>query len=141
MSIKPKQKTLQLKILLDELDGEQIRIDTTYQRSRKIWPSRAKSFLVETILRGMPIPRILLHRIAAPTSAHHTNIIDGQQRCTILQEYRRDDFALTDHVDTKGLRGKSYTQLSGRLRAKFDSYDVPIDEYTDVTHKDIRHVF
>jgi hypothetical protein len=141
MSIKPKQTTLQLRTLLDQLGKGQIRIDSTYQRSAKIWPGRAKSFLVETILLGMPIPRVLLHKIASPTTAHHTDIIDGQQRCTILQEYRRGRFALTDDVDAKSLRGMSYSQLPARLRAAFDRYAVPIDEYTSVTHKEIRHVF
>lgn len=141
MSIEPKQTTIRLKTLLNQMDKEQIRVDSTYQRSGKIWPGRAKSFLVETILLGMPIPRVLLHKIASPTPAHHTDIIDGQQRCTILHEYRRGDFALTDHVDTRGLRGKLYAELPARLRAAFDRYDVPIDGYTSVTHKEIRHVF
>src|SRR4051812_16010994 len=110
MPVKPTQHTRRLKTLLNELDAGKIRVDSTYQRSGKIWPAHAKSFLVETILRGMPIPRVLLHKIGQAADDHQADIIDGQQRCSILLEYRQNEFSLTDHVDAKALRGKTYAE-------------------------------
>src|SRR5882672_12811855 len=101
MSIKPTHATLTLKSLLDHLDGEEIRVNPKYQRSGQIWPARAKSFLVETVLLGMPIPRVLLHKVDSPTPPHHSDIIDGQQRCTILKEFRQNGFTLTEDVDNE----------------------------------------
>jgi hypothetical protein len=130
-----------LKELLDEVDAEGIRPNPRYQRSGGIWPARAKSFLVETVLLEMPIPRVLLHRIDTPLPPHHTDIIDGQQRCTILADYRNDRFALTADVDDERLYGKKFSDLSPSMRTRFENYSVPIDTYDDVDHRQIRQVF
>lgn len=141
MPTKPKQLTLKLSDLVDELNASKIRVNPKYQRSGQIWPSRAKSFLVETVLRGMPIPRVLLHKVDSPTPPHHSDIIDGQQRCTILQEFQQNGFALSADIDTYALYGKTYSTLPVKYRTAFDEYEIPIDEYHGVTHKQIRQVF
>src|SRR6266704_5622720 len=96
MPINSAQTSLKLKSLIDQLKKDQIRVNPKYQRSGQIWPARAKSFLVETVLLDMPIPRVLLHVIDPPPEPpHEIDIIDGQQRCTILAEFRSGGFALT----------------------------------------------
>jgi hypothetical protein len=104
-------------------------------------PARAKSFLVETVLLHNPIPRVLLHVIDSPSLPHERDIIDGQQRCTILREFRENRFALTQDVDDEQLVGRRYRDLSDVLRDRFDSYQVPIDLYSGVSDRDIREVF
>lgn len=141
MSIKPKSKARNLKELLGQLDRGEIKVNARYQRSGEIWPARAKSFLVETVLRGMPVPRVLLHKLSKETPPHHSDIIDGQQRCSILGEYRKDGFALSGDLDNEGLLGKVFSELPSRLRQAFDDYEVPIDEYEGVNHNQIRQVF
>src|SRR3989344_5680463 len=141
MLIKPSQNSLALNSLIDQIKEKKIRINPKYQRSGQIWPARAKSFLVETVLLGMPIPRVLLHKVDPPTPPHHSDIIDGQQRCTILREYRDNSFALTADVDDENLHGKYFNQLTQKQRETFDTYLVLIDEYSGVTHKEIRQVF
>ncbi len=141
MPINSAQTSLKLKSLIDQLKKDQIRVNPKYQRSGQIWPLRAKSFLVETVLLDMPIPRVLLHKVASPASAHHSDIIDGQQRCTILQEYRDGLFALTADIDTRSLHGKSFGELASTFRDRFNNYTVFVDEYSGVTHKQIRQVF
>src|ERR1700682_421515 len=106
MSVTPTHAKLTLKKLLDQLDNGTIQINRKYQRSGQIWPTRAKSFLVETVLVGMPIPRVLLHKLNPATPPHHSDIIDGQQRCTILQEYRQNGFELSGDVDHAKLQGR-----------------------------------
>src|SRR6266851_6820993 len=141
MPISPDQKSLTLKSLIDQLTDKKIRINPKYQRSGQIWPARAKSFLVETVLLGMPIPRVLLHKVDSPTPPHHSDIIDGQQRCTILQEFRQNRFELSADIDTEALHGKSYDRLPAGYKKAFDDYEIPIDEYRGVRHKQIRQVF
>ncbi len=141
MAITPTETSLTLKNLIDQLRQEKLRINPRYQRSGKIWPTRAKSFLVETVLLDMPIPRVLLHKVDSPSPPHHSDIIDGQQRCTILAEYRDNGFALTADVDTPRFRGKFFRDLPAQDRKLFDNYTVPIDQYSRVTPKEIRQVF
>jgi hypothetical protein len=140
MPISPKSGTMKLSDLTKRLGDKTMRINDRYQRSGQIWPHRARSFLVETVLQKMPLPRVLLHEVNA-SAEHKFDIIDGQQRCSILASYRNDEFPIGQDVDLEALKGKLYTELPGSRRADFDSYDVPTDTYSSVTQKEIRQVF
>ncbi len=51
-----------------------------FQR-RSVWQSGAKSYLIDTIVRGLPIPIILLRdKIDANNLKVQREVIDGQQR-------------------------------------------------------------
>src|SRR4051812_23102608 len=112
MPITPTHREISLKELIAQLRNQSIQINPRYQRSGQIWPARAKSFLVETVLLGMPIPRVLLHHLDSPTPPHHSDIIDGQQRCTILADFREDGFALSSEVDDDSIQEKRFSQLT-----------------------------
>jgi hypothetical protein len=130
-----------LATLIEQLRGSRISVNPKYQRSGQVWPARAKSFLVETVLVGMPIPRVLLHKLDDATPPHHSDIIDGQQRCYTLWQFRDNRFALTTDVDSRNLHGRRYRDLTPQQRRAFDSYPVPVDRYRDVTSAQIRQVF
>jgi hypothetical protein len=121
MAITPTSATIKLGTLLSQIRRGQICVNRTYQRSGEIWPSRAKSFLVETVLLKMPIPRVLLHVISQPNVRHRYDIIDGQQRCTILEQFRDGQFALTGAVDNASFQGKHFADLSAKQQAAFNS--------------------
>lgn len=42
------------------IDRKALQVNTTYQRSNKVWPLAAQSFLIESILLGFPVPKISL---------------------------------------------------------------------------------
>src|SRR4026207_1058976 len=102
MAIVPASDSVALEEFISQMRAGSIRVNRTYQRSGGIWPARAKSFLVETVLLQMPIPRVLLHVVNSTES----DIIDGQQRCTILRQFREGRFALTGVVDHAVFQGK-----------------------------------
>ncbi len=140
--IAPTSDVMRLEDLISAIQSGVIRINEEYQRSGQIWPPRAKSFLVETVLLDMPIPRVLLHVIDPPPEApHEIDIIDGQQRCTILAEFRSGGFALTADIDDSNNHGKWFSQLTTRQKATFNDYRVSLDKYTGITPVQIRQVF
>ena len=142
MAIFPENDEMNLKDLIVEIQKSAIQVNRRYQRSGHIWPARAKSFLVETVLLGMPIPRVLLHRLDAPQGLHHSDIIDGQQRCTVLRQFREGGFALTGAVDhAEALQGKRFSDLPAARKRAFESYRVLIDRYVGLSPKEIRQVF
>jgi hypothetical protein len=116
-------------------------INPKYQRSGEAWPRKAKSFLVETILLGMPIPPVLLHKLTQARGTVKEDIIDGQQRCEALQQFREGKFALTKNIDTKRWRGKRWKDLSLEIQGDFTKYLVGLDIYQNVDYREIRDVF
>ncbi len=141
MPTHPRSFFIDLGELLDQIADGTYKVNYDYQRSGSIWPVRARSFLVETILLGMPIPRVLVNCLSEAPPPHQWDIIDGQQRCFSLRQFRAGKFALSSDVDDQRLVGKRFDELSARLQEKFNSYQVPIDEYSNYTPAQIRQVF
>lgn len=63
----------------------QLKLNPFFQR-RPVWSDKAKSYLMDTILRGKPIPKIFARQtINITTKQSVREIVDGQQRLrTIL---------------------------------------------------------
>lgn len=127
--------------LIAGIEAKTTFINPKYQRSGEAWPRKAKSFLVETILLEMPIPPVLLHKLTQARGTVEEDIIDGQQRCEALQQFKDGKFALTKNIDTKRWRGKRWDDLSDENQATFNDYVVSLDIYQNVDYKTIRSVF
>ena len=56
-----------------------------FQR-RSVWNRKAKSYLVDTVVRGLPTPIIFLSRPDRPLNSLHAvrEVVDGQQRLRTL---------------------------------------------------------
>jgi hypothetical protein len=63
------------------MDRKEVIVNKNYQRSDQVWPHAARSFLIESILLGFPIPKIYLHsKTDLKTRKTIKEIVDGQQR-------------------------------------------------------------
>lgn len=127
---------------LDMVKANRIRINKSYQRSGKVWPVNAKSYLVETVIQGLVLPPFMIHRVPGRAGAEgHEEIVDGQQRTAALLAFRNDEFWLSSAVDRKGLKKKKYSTLRPADRRAFDTYELKINRIEDATEHDIREVF
>ena len=45
-----------------QMEEKLIIVNHDYQRSDKVWPPAARSYLIETILLGFPIPKLALYQ-------------------------------------------------------------------------------
>ena len=127
---------------LDLFDANDIRINRRYQRSGKVWPLNAKSYLVETVLLNLVLPRLMLHEVPSRRGVpSYTDIVDGQQRTVALSSFRRNEFRLSAVVDRPSLRNKRYSTLDPADRQAFDDYFLRIDRFRNATEEDIRDVF
>ncbi len=103
-----------------------------YQRG-DVWTLPMRKRLIDSVLRGYPIPLIYLHYIkreVAGYTRHCWEVIDGQQRINALNLYTEGDFKLFDPVadDTEARfpsfikdaqcewGGKKFEELSSELQ-------------------------
>ncbi len=73
-------------------------VNPEYQRG-VVWTMAQKKKLVDSVLRGYPIPLIYLHRIrqaAGKLVAERYEVIDGQQRINALSDFHDGAFKLFD---------------------------------------------
>jgi hypothetical protein len=124
------------------IDAKQITVNRAYQRSDKVWPPAARSFLIETILLGFPVPKFSLHQVTdLTTRTTRKEIVDGQQRTMAILEFFHGNLRLSPALDLEEAAGRRYEQLNPQLQARFMDYDLSIDLFVGTTPEQVREVF
>lgn len=114
--------------------GEILDLSPYFQR-RSVWNKGAKSFLIDSIYRGLPIPIIFLRDrgVNMKTFQAEREVIDGQQRLRTLISFiapdllndfdpNRDDFTVKK-THNKELSGKKFIELSTDEQEKILNYE------------------
>jgi hypothetical protein len=124
------------------LESGTIVINHEYQRQPGVWPAEARSFLIETILLGFPVPKLTLHLVTERSTRRTTSeIVDGQQRAMAVKDFANDGFRLSRNIAIEDARAQTYSALPPELQQRFLSYPLGIDQLVNVTSEDIREIF
>ena len=114
-------------------------VNHDYQRSDKVWPPAARSYLIETILLGYPIPKLALHQTTdLKTKRTKKEIVDGQQRSQAIFDFLEDKLRLSGKTD---FGRNTYSQLLPEQQQRFIDYSLTVDLFVGATPEDIRQVF
>lgn len=102
-------------------------LNPPYQR-RQVWNPRIKSKLIDSLLRGYPIPLIFLHnRLDVESARNVRQVVDGQQRLrTILSFIDAQSLGELDEWDTftvlrshnKDFHGLTFDQFPTEVRER-----------------------
>lgn len=121
-----------------------INLNPTWQRG-SAWKDPRKILLIDSILRGMDIPKIYLRKLAA-NGTHKHDAVDGQQRIRAIWEFRSGLFAL-NHPDQlppisgHAIHGLKFSQLHKNLRDHFDAFQLSVAEITSANNDEITNLF
>jgi hypothetical protein len=122
--------------------NSEIVVNKDYQRSDKVWPSVAKSYLIETILKGFPIPKLYLYQKTDVKSRRtYKEIVDGQQRSFAILEFYNDELKLSKSTENEDLRGKKYSELDQEDKQRFLEYAINVDLFVSATSSEVVEVF
>jgi hypothetical protein len=126
----------------DAMKRQDIIVNPTYQRSDKVWPAMARSYLLETILTGYPVPK-LSHYQRTDLASRKTfkEIVDGQQRSVAIFDFFNDDLRLSKKLETKEIAGRKYSDLTEDFQQQFVSYALTIDLFVAATPGQVVEVF
>src|SRR4051794_34470467 len=69
-------------------------IKPPFQR-RPVWTAEESAYLVDTILRGYPVPEIYIYMKPDAEGGDHVYVVDGQQRLRACLEFLADGFPVT----------------------------------------------
>ena len=124
------------------MERKEIIVNRRYQRSERVWPDIARSFLIETILLGFPLPKMYLHSVVDLKRRKTTKeIVDGQQRSMAIKDYFDDKFVLTRKLETEELLGKKFSELEDEWKQKFITYSISADLFVSATDEEVRETF
>jgi hypothetical protein len=130
-----------------------LRLNPNFQR-RPVWKKGAKSYLIDTIVRGLPVPIIFLRdlRTDVKTLNAQRDVVDGQQRIrTILSfidprllpdfDVAKDEFAISE-VHNAELGNRKFADLPEDYKQRILDYQFSVHSFpTDTDDREILQIF
>jgi hypothetical protein len=109
-----------------------------FQR-RSVWTRAAKSFLIDTILRGKPMPKVLLTQDLQGKRNVRT-VVDGQQRIRTILEFVGGAFTVLS-AHNKENSGRKFNELDGDIQTSILQYEVGVDLLYNVSLSEMLDIF
>lgn len=117
----------------------QLVLDPEFQRGA-VWTSAARTFLIDTILSGFPIPQVFLRtEVNIETRATIREVVDGQQRLRAIIDFANNKIRLSSKSNV--YNGKVFADLEEDDRRSFLNYSVSTVQLIDVDLDDILEIF
>ena len=130
-----------------------LELSPSFQR-RPVWSAGAKSYLVDTIVRGLPVPVIFLRSVPSDAVRFEPKreVVDGQQRIRTLISFIAPDL-LTDLNPTRDkftvqrnhnreLAGKTFDQLDPAIQQRMLDYEFSVHVFpSDTDDREILQIF
>lgn len=140
VGMKVDESKLSIANLRDMLARGDLVANQAYQRSPGLWPNSSRSYFIDTILEGYPFPKIYFHEFLDRKSKKvRTEIVDGQQRITTIQDFLNNKFALGKN--SARFSGLKFSDLDEDVQDSFLFYTVSTDVIRDAGHPEILQMF
>jgi hypothetical protein len=121
-------------------DRGQLQLDPRFQR-RDVWTDKARSFLMDTIIRGKPIPKVFIRQKTDVNSRQTVReVVDGQQRLRTILRYLDNGFAISP-VHNKEYGGLLYGQLDEEAQRSILEYELSVDILLGAADQDVLDIF
>jgi len=138
-------QTFLVKNLYEYVQENLLNLQPPWQR-KDVWSRKKKRELIRSLLLGIPLPSIILHK-----SGEQISIIDGKQRLTAIMQFMRNEFKLPS-FDVRPshplheCRGAWYRKegkrsLPAGRRLAFELREVPALLFEDVPDGRLRQIF
>ena len=118
----------------------QLTLNPFFQR-RAVWSDNAKSYLMDTIIGGKPIPKIFIRqKINVTTKTTIRDVVDGQQRLRTILSFIKDGFAI-NRRQNRDHGGRRFSQLPEEIQAQVLSYEMSVDLLINLPDAEILDIF
>ncbi len=114
--------------------NSELSLSPSFQR-RPVWRPSAKSYFIDTVVRGLPVPIVFVREITdTKTLKTVREIVDGQQRIRTLISYvngallpdwkkEQDEFTVQKSHNSE-LAGKNFDRLDERQKSLIINYEI-----------------
>ncbi|MEA3494425.1 MAG: DUF262 domain-containing protein [Bacteroidota bacterium] len=117
------------------------KVDYNYQRPNDAWSKEDKQCLIDTILKGEPMP-IFFMNFKSDEEAYY--IVDGQQRLTCISLFYENQLKLSEKFSGKDLNGKTFNgekPLGDLDKSNFLDYELNLHIMEDYDDERVRLIF
>jgi hypothetical protein len=110
-----------------------------FQRN-PVWTTPQKSYLVDTILRSLPVPELYMQDVVDEQGNEKYIVVDGQQRIRSCLEFISGDFTLNQEESPEWGEA-SFDDLSPSDKQKFFSYKFVVRTLPAMPEPELRNIF
>lgn len=111
-----------------------------FQR-RSVWKRPARSYLIDSLLLGMPVPPIYL-RVVQNTERTKMirEVIDGQQRISAILDFMRNKYSLSTNIVSPAT-GQTFSDLSDEQKDTVAQYPLQCVIFYGIADQDVLKIF
>jgi len=118
---------------------KQLELQPQFQRG-SVWTPQAQSFLIDTILRELPIPAVYIRtRVDAATQSSIREVVDGQQRLRAILAFAANELRISSRSPDFG--GQRYNDLTQERKDAFLSYNISTVQLLNASDAEVLEVF
>jgi hypothetical protein len=117
----------------------QLQMKPPFQRNL-VWTDKQKSFLIDTILNGYPVPELYMQDVTNDDGSKLYTVVDGQQRITACLEFLNNQFEI-DAKDSPSYADLTFDDLSSDQKKKIYSYTFVIRLLPEMSDPELREIF
>ena len=114
-------------------------VQPPFQRN-PVWTEKQKSYLIDTILHGFPIPEIYMKEKVDEKGEDKYIIVDGQQRIRACLEYIKNEYPI-NKTDSPEWGDLFFEDLTSEDKKKIYNYNFVVRVLPDVEEEDLRKMF
>jgi hypothetical protein len=119
-------------------DGELV-IRPRYQRN-PVWLKPQKSSLIDTILRGYPVPELYMQEIVESDGSVQHVVVDGQQRIMACLEFVSGEFEIAEK-ESEQWGGLTFSDLSEEEQRSIWKYSLVVRLLPNIPESEVKEIF
>jgi len=112
----------------------------SFQR-RPVWSDAQASYLIDSLLSGLPIPEIYIRTKTDDNGDEVREVVDGQQRLRSMIRFFQNDLTLIGKDVSPVWRGTSWDSLSAQQRTEYWQYKVVVRELHAASDAEVIDMF
>lgn len=121
-------------------DRNELVLSPSFQR-RKVWSRQGKSYLIDTIARGMPIPQIFIREVVHPRERRTVReVVDGQQRISTILDYIDGKFTVMPAHNPQ-LAKLKYSELPEDIQSAILSFPLSVNILSTSDDAEVLDIF
>lgn len=120
-------------------EAGELSVRPPFQRN-PVWVDRQKSFLIDTILSGLPIPEVYMQDTITADGEARYILVDGQQRIRAVLEFVEGQFHI-DGKDSPQWADMYFDDLTPEEKKQIYQYDFVVRQLPDMDDAKLREIF
>ena len=125
--------------LLRLYERDELVLQPKFQR-RLAWGEVARAYLIDTVVRALPMPKIYLRGVVANSAQFQHEVVDGQQRLTAIIDFYHGRLRI-DSKHHPQFGGCNFGDLPEPVQGAFLNYEISTEKMEDASDPEVWAMF